>query len=121
MPLQTKGFLNVRQKERHFTLHGDDFGASNAEDYELQADIFLGGAAPEGCQEGIRRCGDRIRYDPSTEFYGVLGASGVIRTFFKPVPCVTIGASHERDLMRRIGKCHGFANNLLYFQSECAK
>jgi pyocin large subunit-like protein len=121
MPLQTKGFPNERQKERHFSLHGDGFGTSNAQEYEELADVFLAGATRSGCLQGVRKNGELVRYDPATECFGVIDRRGVILTFYKPVPCVSIMLSSDRDQVRRSGKCHGFATNLLYFQSECAK
>src|SRR5271165_1016470 len=91
MALQTKGFLNYRQRARHFSEHGVDFGASNANDYEQIADAFLGGAAPLGSvHECTRKMGDKVRYDPTTQAYGVLDSRGVIRTFYKPVPCAAL-------------------------------
>jgi hypothetical protein len=121
MALQTNGFLNRRQMHLHFSAHGGDFGASNAEDYERDADMFLGGSSPLGSvMECLRSKGDRMRYDPTTQALGVIDARGVIRTYFKPIPCVTVPAS-VRPAMRRTGKCHKYATNLAYFQAECAK
>jgi filamentous hemagglutinin len=81
MALQTKGFLNARQRNRHFAEHGADFGASNAIDYEASADLFLGGTVPSGVHECTRKQGDKLRYDPKTQNYGVIGSNDVIRTF----------------------------------------
>lgn len=121
MALQTKGFVNGRQRDRKFSKHGAEFAASNAEEYERMADTLLGGVAQAHVYECQRRGGDTLRYDPKTESYGVLDASGTIRTCFKPIPCSSI-----RDLLLRAtainsGMCHGYANNLLYFQSQCRR
>lgn len=120
MALQTKGFLNARQRNRHFAEHGADFGASNAVDYEASADLFLGGAAPAGVKECRRKQGDKLRYDPTTESYGVVDGNDVIRTFFKPVPCATLPAA-VRPMIKQAGRCHSYVNNLAYFQAECRR
>lgn len=120
MALQTKGFVNLRQRDRHFSEHGADFGASNAKDYEVSADLFLGGTASSSVHECTRRAGDKVRYDPATEAYGVIDSAGVIRTFFKPVPCSSLPASVRRAV-RLSGRCHGYQTNLLYFKAECKK
>lgn len=121
MTLQTKGFVNERQRNRKFFKHGADFGASNAEEYERLADEFLGGPVADGVLECSRSEGDRLRYDPRTERYGVLGSDDVIRTFFKPVPCSSIRDVTLRNIAIERGMCHGYATNLLYFQSECRR
>lgn len=119
-PLKTRGFLNTRQLNRHFSEHGADLGASNANDYEQSADGFLGSTLPSGVHECKRKQGDTIRYDPQTQEYGVLDSKGIIRTYFKPVPCSSLRAS-VRAAVRQAGRCHGHANNFLYFQSECKR
>lgn len=119
MALQTKGFLNHRQRARHFTEHGGDFGAADADAYEQLADSFLGGTAPSGgVRECTRKMGDKVRYDPATYAYGVLDANGVIRTFYKPIPCANLPSS-VRESFRRSGRCHPYASNSLYFEAEC--
>jgi pyocin large subunit-like protein len=120
MALQTKGFLNARQRSRHFSEHGADFGASNANEYEEAADIFLAGTAASGVHECIRQKGDKIRYDPASQAYGVLDGVGVIRTFYKPVPCSSLPAT-VRKAIRLAGRCHSYANNLAYFNAECKR
>jgi len=97
-----------------------DFGASNAVDYEALADLFLGGGTPPGIQECRRRQGDKLRYDPQTQSYGVIDGNDVIRTFFKPVPCATLPAA-VRAAMKQSGLCHGYPNNTAYFQAECKR
>ena len=120
MGLITKGFVNPRQRIRHFTEHGGDFGASNAEEYELKADMFLGPAKAPVVQQCTRRKGDVIRYNPHTEEYGVVDKDGIIRTYYKPVPCTTVPA-FVRAAVKRSGRCHGYSNNLTYFNAECRK
>ena len=120
MPLITKGFESIEQLKRHFSEHGDDFRASNSNDYEQMADEFLGGEKREGVHECVRRCGARLRYDPSNEAYGVLDARLIIRTYYKPVPCSNV-PFHEREATRQSGRCHTFPNNFIYFTQECKK
>jgi len=121
MALKTKGFLNLRQLNRHFQEHGADFGASDASNYEAQADVFLGEPRTSGVHECTRKKGDIIRYDPRSHAYGVLDSSGVIRTYYKPVPCSSITNAAKRAALRTSGRCHGHANNFQYFQAECRK
>jgi hypothetical protein len=116
----TKGFLNPRQMNRHYTNHGADFGAMSATEYEIFADMFLGGVKILPIQECIRAKGDIVRFNPATDEYGVVDGNGTIRTYFKPVPCSSLSRS-VRITMRQAGRCHGHNSNLLYFQSECGK
>lgn len=120
MPLVTKGFESVEERKLHFRKHGDDFRASNPVDYEQMADVFLAGDKPEGVYECIQTCGALLRYDPTSEAFGVLDAQLIIRTYFKPVPCAKV-PFHERDAARQSGRCHTSPNNLVYFNSECRK
>src|ERR1035438_468161 len=111
MALQTKGFLNTRQRSRHFNEHGADFSASNAVEYEQFADTFLGGAALLGSvQECTRKKGDKVRYDPTTQAYGVIDGGGIIRTFYKPVPCSSVPAA-VRAAIKQAGRCHPYPSN----------
>jgi len=120
MALITNGFESAEQLRLHFRKHGGDFGASNAINYEQMADSFLGGNRQEGVHECVRLCGARLRYDPSSEEYGVLDAQATIRTYFKPVPCSQV-PFHEREATRQSGRCHIYASNLIYFKLECQK
>lgn len=120
MPLSTRGFESIAQLHRHFSEHGGDFGASNANEYERMADEFLGGSKPEAVHECARRGGARLRYDPITEAFGVLDSDDTIRTYFKPVPCSSVPGA-RREAVRRSGRCHRHANNLVYFRAECKK
>jgi hypothetical protein len=120
MPLISRGFESLEQVKTHFRKHGDDFGASNRDEYEQMADLFLAGKKPEGVHECVRACGAILRYDPGSEAYGVLDAQSIIRTYFKPIPCAQV-PFREREAERLAGRCHGARNNLSYFQSECQK
>jgi pyocin large subunit-like protein len=120
MPLSTNGFESLEQLRSHFRKHGSDFGASNRDEYEEMADSFLSGEKPEAVYECVNACGAILRYDPSSEAFGVLDEQSIIRTYFKPIPCAQV-PFHERDAERQAGRCHSARNNLSYFQSECRK
>jgi hypothetical protein len=120
MPLSTNGFESIAQLNRHFQEHGDDFGASNPSEYEEMADVFLSQEKLETVHECVRVSGARLRYDPSTEAFGILDRTGVIRTYFKPVPCSSLRGA-IREIARLSGRCHKAANNLVYFKAECKK
>jgi pyocin large subunit-like protein len=120
MPLKTKGFESLPQLRVHFGEHGEDFGASNAEEYETEADEFLGSAKAPDIHECVRKCGHIIRYDPRTEAYGILDKGGIIRTYYKPMPCSQVPFL-QREAVKQAGRCHKYPNNLVYFRMECNK
>jgi len=120
MGLSTRGFLNSGQLNRHYQAHGAEFECASAAEYEEQADTFLSGSLSTSAFQCVRKQGDLVRYDTSTQAYGVLDKNRVIRTFFKPVPCASVPAL-ARKAVAQSGRCHGQATNLLYFQSECQK
>lgn len=113
-------FVNARQLGLHFGKHGAEFGAGSPQEYEQLADIFLVGALRASVHECRRAGGDVVRFDPASDEYGVVDGAGVIRTYFKPVPCSTLAAS-VRVAARQSGKCHSSADNLSYFYLECSK
>ena len=117
--VRTYRFSNARQLDRHFAVHAAEFGVETARAYEDLAIAFWIAAKP-GVHECVRQSGERIRFDPSTDEMSVLGADNVILTFYRPVPCNSIPLT-DRELAIRTGKCHGEANNLLYFQKECRR
>jgi hypothetical protein len=120
MAFITNGFESLAQLNHHFQEHGSDFGASNSNDYEQMADDFLGSAKPETVHECVRASGARLRYDPGTDAFGILDRNSVIRTYFKPVPCSSLPGS-VRETARVSGRCHRYANNLVYFKAECSR
>jgi filamentous hemagglutinin len=118
--MQTNGFLNLRQLNRHFASHGAEIGASSAAEYQAWADVFLGGAKVQPIEECVRGKGDIVRFNPITDEYGVLDSGRTIRTYFKPIPCASL-RGQIKIIMQQSGRCHGHPSNLLYFQSECKK
>lgn len=118
---RTCGFVSTGQKLKHYEQHGQDFGANSPEEYARMAAEFLTGTSPNHVLECIRSQGDAVRFDPTTDAYGVLDANGVIRTFFKPVPCISVRSALERDALRRTGRCHRHPDNTTYFWKECER
>jgi hypothetical protein len=116
----TMGFINARQLRLHHAEHGVDFGAITADQYEGMADKFLGNPKPPHVYECTRSRGDVIRFDPHSQEYGVLDKNGIIRTYFKPIPCISLPVS-ERKQMKQTGRCHAHPTNLAYFHEECKK
>lgn len=121
MLVYTVGFRSSVDLLEHFTKHGAEVGASNVDEYETMADLFLGGPLPPTAQECIRLCdNDLIRFEQYTDLYGVLQSAKIIRTLYKPIPCSSLPAGQQARFRKR-RRCHQHASNLLYFQSECAK
>jgi pyocin large subunit-like protein len=113
-------FSNARQLSRHFAEHGAEFGAATIQDYERLANSFLLGPPSPTMLQCKRQKGDLIRFDTDTGAYGVLDQNSVIRTFFKPLPCVSL-PQPQRAAVKRLGRCHDHANNLLYFHWDCGR
>ena len=68
--------------------HGEEVGAATADEYERRADAFMTGPLQKGALECVRPNGDRLRFDPTTQEFGVLVKAGHIATFMiaKPLP-----------------------------------
>lgn len=94
-------FIDHAKLQDHFQRHGADFGATTPADYEQQADTFLNGPKSSGVLEKMRSNGDVVRYNPSTEEFGIVRQDGTIRSYFKPDPAV-----------------HGFPADLDYFNVQ---
>ena len=99
-------FANRIKLAEHFFDHGADFGAATEFDYLNLAIRFLTSVPPIGATlECKRKRGDRIRFDPVTNEFGVLAGDGVtIRTYYKSNPAR-----------------HRMATNEEYFRRECSK
>jgi hypothetical protein len=94
-------FGDQAKLDDHFQRHGGDFGAKTPAEYQEQADRFLTGSKEPGVLEKARANGDVIRYNPSTDEFGVVSKNGAIRTYYKPAPDV-----------------HGHPTNLDYFNAQ---
>ena len=101
----------------HFSRHHVRLGLKSEKEYQRKASEFLlTSAAERGIQDCTRKYGDLVRYDPITDEFGVLSSAGIIRTYFKAVPC------HALLLPAPMLDCHkGGLSNLDYFLSECGK
>ncbi len=93
----------------HFAKHSGDFSSINALAYEQEAERFLLSPKRPSLLECSRIGGDVVRYDTATEEFAVLSNTGIIRSYYKPVPCV----------VRRVQFCHGEADNVQYFLKTC--
>jgi len=110
VPLQyTRGFLDhymlLYKYDRHIRK-GHEFPYANKEEYEENADRFLGGPRNSNtlqryitAPDGTRKI---VRFDQVTGEFGFLSADGFIETYYKADPAI-----------------HGFATNLDYFNHVC--
>jgi filamentous hemagglutinin len=117
VPVAT-AFFDYALLYEHFWDHGSDFGAKDEYDYQERAREFLNAdlAVRTTVQECIRaRNGDVIRFDRTTDEYGVIGYDGIIKTYYKPVP------RHSAPPGTPPGKTHGFLTNELYFRDTCTR
>lgn len=118
----TNGFIDKTERLQHWSDHAQDFGSGHSEmRYEYMADRFLTGPLIPvvlDCRRIRRtnRYGDYIRFNQTTGEFGVLSKSGIIKTYFKPMPCCWLPAGYARP-----GVCHGEPSNLDYFSGECRK
>jgi pyocin large subunit-like protein len=100
----------------HYAKHASEFTLADAVAYETSASNFLTKPAVPSMMECVtltgRRVGDTVRYDTATMEFGVLSATGYIRTYFKPIPCsAAVGLPP--------GGSHGYPNNVDYFSARC--
>jgi len=100
-PQRTGSFADDAKLQDHWQRHGGDFGATDAAEYEQQANTFLNGPAGPNVLEKVRANGDVVRYDPTTEEFGIARADGGIRTYYEPDPAI-----------------HGYPTNLDYFNAQ---
>ena len=107
----TSGFPTLIYRDFKFDKHvtrGREFAYATADEYGANADRFLGEPLdPTTTEECFRikrdgTIGDKIRYNRTTQEFGVLGDDNVIRSYFKPDPAR-----------------HGKGTNLNYFHEAC--
>src|SRR5262245_42404810 len=115
MGLSTRGFFGPTQLCGHFQEHGADFGCKTAQQYEALADAFLTDPLLPTVKQCVRAQGDICRFDIISQAFGVLSGSGVIRTFYKPIPCASVADPVVRAALKASGRCHQEATNLVYF------
>ena len=66
-----------------FTKNGQDFGASNENDYVTKVHAFVD-SPPAGAETIDRNNGDRLIYAASSNTFAVVSRDGAPRTMFKP-------------------------------------
>ena len=66
-----------------FTKNGQDFGASNENDYVTKVHAFVE-SPPTGAETIGRSNGDKLIYAPSSNTFAVVSRDGAPRTMFKP-------------------------------------
>ena len=113
----TKGFLPL-ELIQHYAQHGVEFGASSASEYETIADALWSDPKPPHIHECRRSRGDSVRFDSIKDAYSVIDSRRVIRTLFRPIPCISVNET-SRAAMQRAGQCHGEVDNLSYFHKRC--
>ena len=80
----TKNSSSLENALNHWEKHGSEFSEyKNASDYIEGAKNFLHNS-PQGTLTKVRANGDILKYNPSTNTFGVMDASGSPRTMFKP-------------------------------------
>jgi pyocin large subunit-like protein len=109
------GFENEPKRIEHFRRHGADFAARSAARYEAMADRFLTMPISRTTLECRRPSLDVLRFDTTTDAYGVLSPDRRIRSFYVPVPCSSLPPGVPRV------KCHGYSTNRDYFERECLR
>ena len=65
----------------HFEKHKHEFTEITIDEYGRMADIFMLDPLPLDVKECRRKNGDRVRFDPKTEEFGVLSSDGFVRTY----------------------------------------
>ncbi len=110
----TLGFPDTTTKlfkfDKHVTI-GKEFLYADADEYESNADRFLGEPLDANTLECFRRKrdgtrGDKMRYNIVTQEYGILGNDNKIRSYYIPNPApYPIG--------------HGKGTNERYFRESC--
>lgn len=98
---------------QHYADHGHQFGATTAQEYEEMADNFMTRPIIPPMREHLRANGMRVRYDPSTDEFGVLYTWGYVATYFKPIPAPNIPVN------QRTREMHGYRTNMQYFTAQC--
>ena len=109
------GFANALKLAEHASKHGSQLGAVSDNEYLNLAKAFL--SAPLGGANATQECidadGDIARFNKRTDEFGVVSPSGIIRTYFKPVPFCDSPPGYSLLLT------HNFPTNQLYYEDNC--
>jgi len=88
VPLFTNGFEELKLGEKfdkHVTNQNEFPHITTEDEYLDAADSFCGGAMDANTEEHIRSYDSaRIRYNRVTNEFGIVGADGYIKTYYKP-------------------------------------
>lgn len=82
-------FCNAWERDTHFAKHGHKFAATDAQEYERVADMFMFGALGTDTHECFRASGDRLRFDYGTLYFAAsrpAPAPECLRTFYPVDP-----------------------------------
>ncbi|WP_309930729.1 RHS repeat-associated core domain-containing protein, partial [Arthrobacter sp. 1088] len=88
-PQYTAKFGGESYLADHFARHGSALGATSAAGYEKMAAEFLQGPISPSTIEKVRTNGDIVRFNSSTQEFGILSKDGVVRTYYVPDPTKT--------------------------------
>lgn len=113
---------NTKGGERHllghWNKHSKGVKAKTPQQYQNMARKFMTGKPPKGVVQAQRRNGDIVRYNPANGHYGVVTASGRIKTYFKFTPT---GQDVQRRRGNPIQQKHGFKNGMDFFKDRAAR
>ena len=117
LPLRfTRGFdpdALMDHVEKHSTRLQITAGAT---EYEERADALFVNPKPDDVLECDRPDGDKIRFNKTTDEYGVMAADQIIRTYYIPIPCHKLAPVNQKP-----GRCHHERTNLEYFRRNCRR
>jgi hypothetical protein len=113
----TRGFLDPATLSFKFDKHViryREFTYATADEYETNADRFLGEPKDANTEECFRRqrdgtVGARVRYNKVTQEFGVLMNNNVILCYFIPSPVLPPPRGHTKG------------TNLDYFRHACSE
>ncbi len=105
--------FDASELKDHYDKHRTDFSVANQSEYEKLADRFLSGPWRADLKQCKRKLGDLVRYDVATHEFGILSATGVIRSYFKPIPCASLPVGVPKV------NCHNHLDNIAYYNEAC--
>lgn len=116
MPVATM-FLDYYELYDHFDRHGSDFQCSDESEYLQKCRNFLN--ADKAIRTDIQECerdktNEIIRFSASTDEFAIMSLSGMVKTYYKPMPRHLAPAGYAGDT-------HAFLTNQLYFEDNCKR